>query len=88
MKNFVRQYLLGFAKRGERCPRNREIRDAAAVAGCVGNSRTALIQLKTEGILRTEVYAKNYRVAIIDGLRTKEPPAQYGKPYKVSPPYE
>lgn len=77
------EVLRGYAKRGERCPTNEQLsRDLMKQFGHPLSHWHAPAELAYLGLLRTEVYAKNYRVIEIDGMRTAEEPAGR-KPYLV-----
>lgn len=71
------------AKAGLRCPQNFEIVNAVQRAGYGMVASAMLPNLARKGRLRVEIYAGNWRVAEIDGLRTQGPPAGSGVPYKV-----
>lgn len=73
------------AQDGKRCPTNDQLRDLVWDAGFQGLPlKDTPSELAYEGILRTEVYARNWRVVVIDGMRTKEPP-NVGEPYLTIP---
>jgi hypothetical protein len=67
------------ADRGDRCPTTPELQRR-------GLSVPGIVQLAEAGLIRTEVYGRNWRVVWIcqgphRGKSTK--PAPYGEPYKV-----
>lgn len=66
-------WLREVARNGARCPTNPEI-------GARGFGTNTLPSLARAGLLKLEIYQKNWRVIEIDGMRTEEPP-ECGKPY-------
>lgn len=79
---FVLAMLRDAAAAGLRCPANHEIRAAAYAHGLTFPIECYPSELAYAGRIRVEVYARNWRVVEIDGLRTMEPP-RGGEPYKV-----
>lgn len=81
-RDVVLDMLRTAAREGRRCPTNPELRDALHKQG-LGLSVSAIPPaLARDGLLRIEVYSKNWRVVEVDGFRTAEDP-RGGEPYKV-----
>ena len=79
----VLDILRGAAREGFRCPTNDAIRGALRTAGYLGLPPGLMpSKLALRGLLRVEIYDKNYRVIEIDGHRTAAPPKP-GPPWLV-----
>lgn len=74
--------LRAAATAGERCPTDPEIGDHLYGLGLNYPADARPSALAARGLLRSEVYARNWRVVEIDGMRTKEPPTG-GAPYRI-----
>ena len=79
---FVLDLLRRAAEHGERCPTRPEIREALEEAGLPTPIYACPAELAYAGLIRIEVYGKNYRVVQIDDLRTAEAPAGW-LPYLI-----
>lgn len=62
------------AKRGERCPTETEIKEYCNSCGCGYSANARVATLAAAGLLVSRVYARNWRVVVIDGHSTALPP--------------
>lgn len=74
--------LRAAANKGERCPTNDELRRQLYELGHTLSSDAHPAELAYEGLIKVEVYGRNYRVIEIEGKRTAEAPPGW-EPYLV-----
>lgn len=81
-QDFILTLLRDAARNSRRCPTNDEVANALIGAG-YGNTLNVSL-LARRGLFRIEVYAYNWRVVEIDGMRTAPCPHKHSvRPYRV-----
>lgn len=80
--SYVLLILRTAAKKKKRCPTNEEIRQELLSRGFSFPSYCFPSSMAKHGLLKVEVYGKNWRVVEIEGHRTMESPIG-GNPYRV-----